>query len=165
MLYLLLVLVVLLIPFSVKLSAYTKDDALVIQAAFMLLGLWNIKLFSSSVTVKKAIASFLSRKKSKVDKARIFTSVRGHADIERLKIASDIGTGNAASTAIISGKVFGLIAPIVASLGENGKLDVNPIFDEKKFSFCGECILKTNTANILLAVLEIFGGKNGKASY
>ncbi len=161
-----LVLVVLLIPFTVKLSAYTKDGALEIQAVFMLLGLWDIKLFSSSITVKKAVASFLSRKKSKVDKARIFTSVRDHADIEGLKIASDIGTGNAASTAIISGKVFGFAAPIVASVGKNGRLDVNPVYGEKKFSFCGECILKTNTVNILLAVLEIFGGKkNGQASY
>ena len=56
MLYLLLFIVVLLLPFTFRIAADTKNDAVNLQADFMFLGLIPIKLFQKSITVKNVIA-------------------------------------------------------------------------------------------------------------
>lgn len=168
MLYLLLFIVVLLLPFTLRIAADTKNDAVNLQADFMFLGLIPIKLFQKSITVKNVIASFFSGKKSKYSKARIFRAFRKHIKIKKLILNSHIGTGDAASTAIISGQVFGFLAPAVANLSKNQeyKLDINPVFDKKEFDFLGECILRTNMVHTVIAIFEILRSKkNGKASY
>ena len=139
MLYLLLFIVVLLLPLTFRIAANTKNDAVNLQADFMLLGVVPIKMLEKSITVKNVIASFFSGKKSKYSKARIFRTFRKHVTIKKLILTSHIGTGDAASTAIISGQVFGILAPAVANLSKNQeyKLDINPVFDKKEFDFLG----------------------------
>lgn len=167
MLYLLLFLAVLLLPLTFRVAANTKNDAVNLQAEFMLLGMWPIRLYQTSITVKKVIASFFSGKKSKYSKARIFRTFRRHVKIKKLVLTSHIGTGDAASTAIVSGQVFGLLAPAVANLAKRDtyKLDINPVFDKKEFDFLGECILRTNVVHTVIAIFEILRSKkNGKTS-
>ena len=168
MLYLLLLIVVLLLPLTFRIAANTKNDAVNLQAEFMLLGFIPVKLFQKSITVKNVIASFFSGKKSKYSKARIFRAIRKHIQIKKLMLNSHIGTGDAASTAIISGQVFGFLAPAVANIArrQEYKLDILPVFDKKEFDFCGECILNTNMVHTVIAIFEILRSKkNGKASY
>ncbi len=168
MLYLLLFVVVLLLPLTFRIAANTKNDAVNLQADFMLLGVVPIKILEKSITVKNVIASLFSGKKSKYSKAQIFRTFRKHVVIKKLILSSHIGTGDAASTAIISGQVFGILAPAVANLSKNQeyKLDINPVFDKKEFDFLGECILRTNAVHTVIAIFEILRSKkNGKASY
>lgn len=168
MLYLLLFVVVLLLPLTFRIAANTKNDAVNLQADFMLLGVVPIKILEKSITVKNVIASLFSGKKSKYSKAQIFRTFRKHVVIKKLILSSHIGTGDAASTAIISGQFFGILAPAVANLSKNQeyKLDINPVFDKKEFDFLGECILRTNAVHTVIAIFEILRSKkNGKASY
>ena len=168
MLYLLLFIVVLLLPLTFRIAANTKNDAVNLQADFMLLGVVPIKILEKSITVKNVIASLFSGKKSKYSKAQIFRTFRKHVVIKKLILSSHLGTGDAASTAIISGQVFGILAPAVANLSKNQeyKLDINPVFDKKEFDFLGECILRTNAVHTVIAIFEILRSKkNGKASY
>lgn len=168
MLYLLLFVVVLLLPLTFRIAANTKNDAVNLQADFMLLGVVPIKILEKSITVKNVIASLFSGKKSKYSKAQIFRTFRKHVVIKKLILSSHIGAGDAASTAIISGQVFGILAPAVANLSKNQeyKLDINPVFDKKEFDFLGECILRTNAVHTVIAIFEILRSKkNGKASY
>ena len=65
MLYLLLFVVVLLLPLTFRIAANTKNDAVNLQADFMLLGVVPIKILEKSITVKNVIASLFSGKKSK----------------------------------------------------------------------------------------------------
>jgi len=165
-LYFLLVIFVLLLPFSFRLAAKGERDDLIIQAEFMLLNKIPIRILNKSIAVKSIVSSALSRKKSKNNRARIFNSVREHVTIETLKIDTAIGTGDAASTAIISGQAFGIAAPLVLNLAKKDySINVNPVYDRKQFEVFAECILNTNLANTFIALFEILRGrKNGKAS-
>ncbi len=166
MLYFLLILVVLLVPFSFRIKAYTENNALIIQAEFT--RLFKIKILNKRITVKKIIASLFSKKKSKRNNSRTFNSIKQHVSVEKLNVYSVIGMGDAASTAIVSGQAFGLIAPFAASAakGKNYNVNILPDYNEKNFIFDGECIISTNLANTIIALAEILGGKrNGKASY
>ena len=162
MLYFLLFAVV-LIPICIRLSANTENEALIIQADFMLPFNKKIKLYSGNITVKKIIASVFSRRKKKSGRAPIFNIVKKHSRIKKLNVKSRIGTGDASSTAMISGGVLGVIAPFATKTGYS--IDIIPVFEEAVFDFSGECFLKTNLLNTIIAILKIFGGKkNGKAS-
>ncbi len=169
MLYFLLIFAVLaVLPLQFRILAYTGNNALNLQAEFMPLKLGKIKIFQSSITVKKVIASMFSGKKSKFSGAQIFNSVLKHIKIKNLQLKWDIGTGDAASTAIAGGQVFGLIAPFAANIAKKGRfnVDINPIFDKKEFYLAGECILKTNLVHTVSAMIEILRSKkNGKTPY
>lgn len=167
MLYFLLVLLIMLIPFSFRVSAKTESESLVLQAEFVVFGK-GIRLVKKRITVKKIFESaFRKRKKSK-NKARLFRSAVKRITVEKLNVDSSIGTGNASSTAILGGQVFGLIAPIVPTCAKYGeyRVDIRPVFDKKQFDFFGECVFSLNILNAVLALTEFAGGiKNGKASY
>ncbi|MBR2860420.1 MAG: DUF2953 domain-containing protein [Clostridia bacterium] len=167
MLYFLLLLGILLLPIYFRLTAKTENDALTLQAELMLVGKIKVRLYRTGITVKKVVSSLFSPKKQKPDKARIFNSIVKHTKIKRLNVQSNIGTSDASSTAIISGQLFGLLAPLAANVSKNNyNLDINPVFDCKQFDLFAECILSTNLVKALLILYKIFGGKkNGKASY
>lgn len=162
MLYFLLFAVV-LIPIYIRLSANTEKEALKIQADFMLPFKLKIKLYSGNITVNKVIASVFSRKRKRSDRGQIFNIVKKHSKIKRLNVKGRIGTGDASSTAMVSGGVLGVIAPLAAR--NNYSIRIVPVFEEAVLDFTGECFLKTNLLHALIAILKIFGGrKNGKAS-
>lgn len=162
MLYFLLFAVV-LIPVCIRLSANTEKEALIIQADFMLPFNKKIKLYSGNITVKKVIASVFSRKRKRSGRGQIFNIVKKHSKIKRLNVKSRIGTGDASSTAMVSGGVLGIIAPLATK--DKYSIDIVPVFEEAVFDFSGECFLKTNLLHALIAIFKIYGGrKNGKAS-
>lgn len=167
MLYFLLALLILLIPFSFRLSAKTESESLILQADFMAFGK-GIKLVKKHITVKKIFENLFRKRKDGKNKARFFSSAVKHITVEKLNVESSIGTGNASSTAIIGGQVFGLLAPIVPMCAKNGeyRVDIKPVFDRKQFEIFGELVFSVNILNALLALTEYAGGrKNGKASY
>jgi len=155
-LYFLLIIAALLLPFSFRLKASTEKDYIALQAEYLFFGKIGIAVYKSKLTVKKAIRSLFSGKKSKVNKARIFTSVKNHISLDKLYIKSEIGTGSAASTAILSGQAFSFIAPFacLAARAEKCYVSINPNFNEAIFDFSGEIIISTNIANAIILVLE-----------
>ncbi len=162
MLYFLLFAVV-LIPVYIRLSANTEKEALKIQADFILPFKLKIKLYSDNITVKKVIASVFSRKRKRTGRAQLFNIVKKHSKIKRLTVKGRIGTGDASSTAMVSGGVLGVIAPLAAR--DNYSIDIVPVFEEAVFDLSGECFFKTNLLHTLIAIFKIYGGrKNGKAS-
>lgn len=165
MLYFLLGLLLLLIPFTFRISAKTENGSLVLQADIMVFGK-GIKLVKNCMTVKKIFEN-TKQKKSK-NKARLFRSAVKRIEVEKININSSLGTGDASSTAIIGGGIFALLAPLVPIAAKNGEYNVNikPVFDRKQFDFFGECVFSLNILNALFALAEFAGGsKNGKASY
>lgn len=162
MLYFLLILAVFLIPIGIRFWADTEKDAIIIQAEFMLPFKSGIKLFKRSITAKSVVASLFSRKKAKGRKAPIFNILTRHAKIKKLYIQLKIGTGDASSTALISGQVFGLLAPLAANISKgNFNIDITPVFDEAAFNFSGECIFSLNLVKIIIifAKIKFSGGK------
>lgn len=156
MLYFLLAIAVLLVPLGIRFWASTEKDAIIIQAEFMLPFKSGIKFLKKSITAKKVIASLFSSKKAKKHKAPIFNIVNRHAKIKRLDVDFKLGTGDASVTALITGQVFGLLAPVAANVSK-GKcnLTVTPVFDETVFNFSGECIFLLNIVKIIIIFIKI----------
>lgn len=161
MFYLLLFIAVLFIPFKFRIYAYTRKNALNIQTEFMLFAGAKVILQQSSITVKKVLSSLFSGKKGKVSKTQIFRYLLKRATVKRLDVFASIGGDNAAQTAMASGQIFGILAPIAANLAKKGdyNIDINPNFQEKCFNFRGECIFKLNMVHTLITIFQIVRGK------
>ena len=104
MLYFLIFIAVLLAPFKIRFWADTENEAIIIQAEFMLPFNSGIKFLKRSITAKSVIASIFSRKNPKKHKAPIFNIFKRYAKIKKLDIYLEIGTGDASTTALIVGK-------------------------------------------------------------
>ena len=151
------------VPVYIRLKADTEKEALKIRADIMLPFKIKIKIYSASITVKKVIASIFSGRKKRGSRAQLFNIVKKHSKIKKLKVFSRIGTGEASSTAMLSGGVLGLAAPFKAK--ENYEINILPVFEDKVFEFFGQCLFKTNLFHGIIAILKIYGGKkNGKTS-
>ena len=122
---------VLLAPFKIRVWADTENEAIIIQAEIMLPFNSGIKIFKRSITAKKVIASIFSRKNPKKHKVPIFNIFKRYAKIKKLDIYLEIGTGNASTTALISGQILGLITPYALSLSKGkSNVEVNPVFEK-----------------------------------
>lgn len=161
MFYLLLFIIVLLIPIKFRIYAYTRKDALNIQAEIVLFKKASVIISKNKLTVKKVLSSLFSGKKSKPSKMQIFRYLLKKAKVKKLEVAAKIGFDDAAKTALASGQIFGVLAPMVASLAKNGRynIDINPEFNKKCFSFTGECIFKVNMVHTLITIFKIVRGK------
>ncbi len=149
------------VPVYVRLKANTEKEALKIRADIMLPFKIKIKIYSASITVKKVIASIFSGKGKRGSGAQLFNIIKKHLKVKKLKIRSRIGTGEASSTAIISGGILGLVAPFKAR--NNYEIKVCPVFEESVFEFFGQCLFKTNLLHGIIIILKVYGGKkNGK---
>jgi hypothetical protein len=149
------------LPVYIRLKANTEKEALKIRADIMLPFKIRVKIYSASITVKKVIASIFSGKRKKGNRARLFNIIKKHSKIKLLKVHSRIGTGEASSTAMLSGGVLGLTAPFKTK--SNYDINICPVFEESVFEFFGQCLLKTNLFHGIIAILKIYGGnKNGK---
>ena len=156
-------LAVFFLPIYIRIKANTEKEALKIRADIMLPFKVKVKLYSASITVKKVIASIFSGKKKRGSRAQLFNIIKKHSKIKKLKIYSKIGTGEASSTAMLSGGIIGLCAPF--SVSQNCHININPVFDDKVFEFFGQCFFKTNLFHGIIAILKIYGGnKYGKTS-
>ena len=161
MFYLLLFLAVLFVPVKFRVCAYTEKGALSVQTEVVLFNGAKIIISKSKVTVKKTLSSLFSGKKSKFSKTQIFRYLLKKAKVKRLEVFASIGCDNAAQTAITSGQIFGLLAPIVTNLAKKGdyNVDIKPNFEEKCFNFSGECIFKMNVVHTLITIFKIVRGK------
>ncbi len=166
MLYFLLFIAVLLIPFRVRFSVNTEKAAIFIQTEIMLPFNFKIRVYKKSITVKNVISALFSRKRAnKKSGVRIFNILKEHFRIKEIKINSVIGTGDAASTALVTGTLFGIIAPLAANLGKNNfEVNIDPLFEKERFEFTGFCIFQGNMVNTFIVISKIFcGGKKWKS--
>jgi len=157
------VLGLLLLPFTVRFRANTESDRLMVQADWIL-GSWFIRLYDQNFTAEEIIRRVLSGKKGKTSKALILRSIHKHGNLKKLVVHSSIGTGSAASTAIVCGKMFGLLAPAMITLSHGDSvLDIEPVFHQKQFDAIVEYTLSINAVHTLMALFEILRSKkNGK---
>lgn len=154
-------LAVFFLPVYIRLKADTEKEALKIRADIMLPFKVKVKVYSASITVKKVIASIFSGRKKRGNGARLFNIIKKHSKIKMLKISSKIGTGEASSTAMLSGGILGICAPF--SVSENCQIDIIPVFEKSVFEFFGQCLFKTNLFHGIIAILKFYGGnKYGK---
>ena len=116
----------------------------------------RIKILSKS---NSQIISDILRGKSKGK--GVLKILRDHTDVDFIELSARVGTGNAASTAILSAKISSVVFPLLMRLGEF-RVRIDPDFEKECFEFFGECIFSTNLANTLIAVLKIRRSKNGK---
>lgn len=162
MLYFLLLFAVLLVPFKIRFWADTEKDAIIIQAEFMLPFNSGIKFFKRSITAKSVITSLFSRKNPKKHKAPIFNIIKKHAKIKKLNLLLKIGTGDASSTALLSGQALGLLTPYALSLSKGkSNIEVVPDFEKSNFFLQGECIFSFTLTKIIIifAKIKFSGGK------
>ncbi len=162
MLYFLIFILVFLIPVKIRFWADTENEAISIQAEIMLPFNSGIKFLKRSITAKSVIESLFSRKNPKKHKAPIFNIVKRHAKIKKLTVFLELGTGDAASTALISGQILGLVSPYVLSLSKGkSNIEINPIFEKSAFYLRGECIFSLNLLRIIVIFTKIkfSGGK------
>lgn len=113
----------------------------------------NIKDKSQTLCEKIKFYSELS--KTAVKLARKFIS------IEYIFVKIDIGTSDAPSTAICTGALWSIIYQILGVVGSimyinENKVEVNPDFNEAKFSAHSECIIKSRLAYIIFIAIIIF---------
>lgn len=149
MLCFLIILTVLIVPFSFKVSAKTETDRIILTADFMLFDRLGIKIAKTAITAKKVMSSLFSGKRK--NGGLIKTALR-YIRIESINITSSLGTGSAASTAILCGQIFAFAAPLAAGK-ENCSVSLTPVFDKKQFVFSGECIFSFNLANAITAAI------------
>lgn len=155
MLYFLLFLAILLMPFSFRIRAKTETDRVIFGVDFMLFEKFGIRIFRTGITAKKVMQGLFSGKRKK-GSGKIIKNALRFISLENIKITSSLGTGSAASTAIICGQIFAFAAPLAAGK-ENCRISLTPVYDKKQFVFFGECIISLNLANaISAAVSSIF---------
>ena len=111
-------------------------------------------------TDKKA-TSLTNKIKYYLESSRpIAVLVKKYIEIESIFLNAEIGTSEAASTAISVGVMWSAIYRILGVLGSfmyitDHKVNVTPFFNEKKFSLKGKCIFKSRLVYIIIIAITI----------
>lgn len=86
--------------------------------------------------------------------------LKRHVSLEEIRIKVNFGTGEAATTAILTGVLWGALYGLIGRLGhicyiKKHNVDITPFYNETKFSFEGKCIFKSNLAYIIFIAITI----------
>ncbi len=122
---------------------------------------------SSNVPEEKAKKLEKNSKKlgNKIDDFRSFYKMtvkllRRHVSLEEIKLKVDFGTGEAATTAILTGALWGALYGLIGRIGhicyiKKHNVNITPVYNEARFSFEGKCIFKSNVAYIIFIAITI----------
>lgn len=101
----------------------------------------------------------------KIDDFRSFYKMtvkllKRHVSLEEIKLKVDFGTGEAATTAVLTGVLWGALYGLIGRLGhicyiKNHNVNITPVYNEARFSFEGKCIFKSNIAYIIFIAITI----------
>ena len=86
--------------------------------------------------------------------------VKRHVSLEDIQLKVDVGVGEAPLTAIVTGALWGAIYGLLGKIGnicyiKKHEIQINPIYNETKFSIEGKCIFKSNLAYIIFIAITI----------
>ena len=162
---------ILFLPIEIEISV--KENKLNIKAVFCGITIYKYKYKkkdkpSESNATEKKIAEF--QKDTVLLGTRIkqyantFKSVveliRKYVSIAKINVKIDVGTGDAATTAISVGTLWGAIYGLLGIIGSvvyinKHNVQINPVYANSAFSAEGICIIKSRTAYIIFIVITI----------
>lgn len=96
--------------------------------------------------------------------AEIYTNtvklLRKYVAIDKVDLKIDVGTGNAATTAIGTGILWSAAYRLISIIGSimyinRHHVEINPIYTNTAFSLDGKCIIKSRIAYIIFIVITI----------
>ena len=82
------------------------------------------------------------------------------AKLDEITVKIDFGTGDAPSTAVLVGVLWGIIYGVIGKITsickiKNHNVTINPNFNYTVFSFEGKCIIKTSLVYIIVIAITI----------
>ncbi len=92
---------------------------------------------------------------------KITTSIlKKYVSLEEIEIKIDFGTGDAPTTAISIGALWGVVYGLLGRISSICKMkkhdvQINPHYNESVFSFEGKCIIKSNLVYIIFIMITI----------
>lgn len=86
--------------------------------------------------------------------------LRRYVSIHNINLKIDVGTGEAATTAVSSGVLWGAIYGLLGIIGSivyinRHNVKINPVYTNAAFSIEGECIIKSRIAYIIFIAITI----------
>lgn len=86
--------------------------------------------------------------------------LRKYAEISNLDLKIEVGTGDAATTAVGTGALWGVVYRLIAIIGSimyinKHHVDINPVYTNTVFSLEGECIIKSRIVYIIFIMTTI----------
>ncbi len=83
-----------------------------------------------------------------------------YTKLDEITIKIDFGTGDAPSTAVLIGALWGIVYGLIGRIGSICKIKkhnvvINPEFNNTVFSFEGKCIIKSSIAYIIIIAITI----------
>lgn len=86
--------------------------------------------------------------------------LKKYVSIDSVKLQIDVGTGDAASTAISTGVLWGAVYGLLGIIGSimyinKHDVHINPVYEKAEFSFDGKCIIKSSIAYIIFIAITI----------
>ena len=88
------------------------------------------------------------------------TLARKYAKIKSITLKMNIGTGDAPSTAISTGIMWGQVYTLIGIIGsimyiDKHDVEITPVYNENVLSLDGECIIKSRIAYIIFIAITI----------
>lgn len=96
--------------------------------------------------------------------ADVFTTavkmLRKYVSIENVSLKIDVGTGEAATTAVSTGVIWGAVYGLLGIIGSimyinKHNVQINPVYTHAAFSFDAKCIIKSRIAYIIFIAITI----------
>lgn len=83
-----------------------------------------------------------------------------YVSIDSVKLQINVGTGDAASTAISTGVLWGAVYGLLGIIGSimyinKHDVHINPVYEKAAFSLDGKCIIKSRIAYIIFIAITI----------
>ncbi|MBP5661642.1 MAG: hypothetical protein J6X30_00620 [Clostridia bacterium] len=163
----LFLLLFLFFPLVVRVRAKTEKRGVLFSLELLIFEVIRIPLWKKDVTVETVRQMLFNRKRGKISLRRAWRTLKKSVQVEEVNLTARIGTGSAASSALISSQAFALAAPLAAGAAgaENCRIEVTPVYDKKELFAEGDCVVSTDPLHILTGLIRLLGGKkHGKAS-
>ena len=164
----------LFLPLKVIASAEGKDAIVVIKLAGMkmfkfLPGKNKNSEEKPQKSSKEIVEDIEDKSQSLCDKIKFYSNLsktavkltRKYVLIENISLKIDVGTSDAPSTAICTGALWSVIYQILGIIGSvmyinENHVEVNPDFNNARFSAKGKCIIKSRLAYIIIIAIVMF---------
>lgn len=109
----------------------------------------------STVSLREKIIFFKDVCKTTVRLLRRYASVQG------IDLNINVGTGDAAVTAVTTGALWAVVYSLLGAIGsivyiKNHNVNINPCYQESVFEAEGKCIFKSRLVHIIIIVITIF---------
>ena len=171
-----LAIVVCILFLPLKIKAYYKEKQLKIAVFILGIPIYRLNPDIKSKNKEKSSKSNSPERVEDVEKdvltlteriehyAEIYSStvklLRKYVGIDKVELKIDIGTGDAATTAVGTGLLWSAAYRLISIIGsimyiDNHNVQINPIYTNTAFSLDGKCIIKSKIAYIIFIAITI----------